>query len=161
MITAREAADRLGMSARPIKLKALNPEQKESPLVAYFRKSAAAHKLAIEKAKRKRMKDAAAKRKLEAADRKEKRRPLVAHHAGKRRAAKIQRTPAWADQDAIRAVYAQAKAMTDATGIVHHVDHEIPLQGRRVSGLHVENNLRVIPASENIKKHNSYEDSNV
>lgn len=161
MINAAQAAEILGMSVRSIKLKASDPEPKESALVAYFRKSEEAHKLAIEKAKRKRAKAAATKRKLEAADRKEKRRPLVAHHAGKRRAAKMQRTPAWADQDAIQAVYAQAKAMTDATGIVHHVDHEIPLQGRRVSGLHVENNLRVIPAVDNIKKHNSYEDSNV
>lgn len=51
--------------------------------------------------------------------------------------------------------------MTNSTGIVHHVDHVIPLQGRTVSGLHVAGNLRVITASENVKKHNRYEDSNV
>lgn len=159
MLTAMQAADILGMSADAVRL--ADSTLGGSRLFAHFHKIANQRVIAIDKAKSKRMKTAAVKRTLEAADRKEKRRPLVAHHAGKRRAAKIQRTPVWADHDAIRAVYVQAKAMTDATGIVHHVDHEIPLRGKRVSGLHVENNLRVIPAIENIKKHNSYEDSNV
>lgn len=34
------------------------------------------------------------------------------------------------------------------------VDHEIPLRGRLVSGLHVLENLRVIPRSDNQKKSN-------
>jgi len=157
MITAQQAADILGMSVRLKNLRASDPEPRESPLAVLFRKMAAAKQLAREKLKKQKAKAAAKKKKLEAADRKEKRRPLVAHHAGKRRAAKIQRTPAWADQEAIRAMYEKAKAMTESTGIVHHVDHEIPLQGRRVSGLHVENNLCVIPAADNIRKYNHYE----
>ena len=40
---------------------------------------------------------------------------------------------------------------------MHHVDHIIPLQGAIVSGLHVEGNLRVITATENMIKRNRYE----
>ena len=82
---------------------------------------------------------------------------LLRHHAAKRRATKLQRTPAWADMAAIRAVYDRAQAITRETGIEHHVDHELPLQGELVSGLHVHNNLQVLTASENSKKRNRFE----
>lgn len=64
----------------------------------------------------------------------------------------------WANQDAILEIYRQAELMTRTTGCLHVVDHIIPLQGRTVSGLHVETNLRVIEHSENARKHNSWED---
>lgn len=41
-----------------------------------------------------------------------------------------------------------------ATGFKWHVDHIIPLAGESVCGLHVWNNLQVIPAVLNIKKQN-------
>jgi hypothetical protein len=82
---------------------------------------------------------------------------LVRHHAAKRRAMKMQRTPAWADEAAIREVYERAQAISRETGIQHHVDHEIPLQGRLVSGLHVHNNLQILTGSENSKKRNHFE----
>ena len=63
----------------------------------------------------------------------------------------------WANQDAINEIYRQAELMTRATGRLHVVDHEIPLQGREVSGLHVETNLRVIEHHENARKHNSWQ----
>jgi len=81
----------------------------------------------------------------------------VRHHAAKRRSLKLQRTPAWADTQAIEAVYQEARRLSTATGIPHHVDHEIPLQGRLVSGLHVHQNLQVLTGPENSRKSNHFE----
>jgi hypothetical protein len=63
----------------------------------------------------------------------------------------------WANQEAILSIYRQAEIMTRTTGRRHVVDHIIPLQGRTVSGLHVETNLRVVEHHENAQKHNSWE----
>ena len=75
----------------------------------------------------------------------------------KRQAKQLQRTPVW-DPDAhlIIAKYQLAAMLTKASGIEHHVDHIIPLQGKKVSGLHTFANLRVIPGSDNVKKSNSF-----
>jgi len=80
-----------------------------------------------------------------------------AAYEGKRRAMQLQRTPAW-DPDAhlIIAKYQLAAMLSQASGTPHHVDHIIPLQGKKVSGLHVFSNLRVIPGSDNVKKSNKY-----
>ena len=80
-----------------------------------------------------------------------------AAYEGKRRAMQLQRTPAW-DPDAhlIIAKYQLATMLTKASGIPHHVDHIIPLQGKKVSGLHTFANLRVIPGSDNVKKSNKF-----
>lgn len=87
----------------------------------------------------------------------EHRRAVKSAGAARRRATEMQRTPAWADRSAIAAVYAEAHRLGATTGIPHQVDHEIPLQGRLVSGLHVHNNLRAIPAVANAHKHNRFE----
>lgn len=75
----------------------------------------------------------------------------------KRQAAQIQRSPGWADYNRIRIVYECAAQMSRETGVPMHVDHVIPLQGKRVSGLHVHDNLRIIPARDNARKHNHFE----
>lgn len=93
------------------------------------------------------------------AQRHERRAALVRHHAAKRRAAQLQRTPAWADTAAILEVYQRARELTMVTGVMHHVDHHIPLQGRLVSGLHVAENLRVVTWIENITKGNRTEET--
>lgn len=69
--------------------------------------------------------------------------------SARKRAAKLQRTPPWADAKAIQEVYAQASAQ----GLV--VDHVYPLQGKLVSGLHVHTNLQLLTAVENGRKYNS------
>jgi hypothetical protein len=88
---------------------------------------------------------------------KEKRTQTTNALSAKRHAAKLNRTPPWADLNAIKAIYKEARMLTKSTGIKHHVDHEIPLQGKLVSGLHVNQNMRILTATENIKKNNRYE----
>lgn len=74
----------------------------------------------------------------------------------KRRAARKQATPAWANIEKIREFYILAKKLTKETGIKHVVDHIIPLQSKIVCGLHVENNLQILTESENCKKSNKF-----
>ena len=67
--------------------------------------------------------------------------------------------PAWlTEQDwiAIAGKYFTARHLTKELGEQYVVDHIIPLRGSKVSGLHVPENLRVISASENARKQNSY-----
>lgn len=63
-------------------------------------------------------------------------------------------TPRWADKKAIRAFYLEARRLSKETGVPHHVDHIIPLKGKNVCGLHVENNLRVVRGVDNQRKYN-------
>ena len=76
-----------------------------------------------------------------------------------RRAAVLNRTPAWLtdiDKKYIKALYVLAELQTKLTGKKWHVDHDIPLQGDLVSGLHVPKNMHVILAVDNMKKGNRY-----
>jgi len=77
-------------------------------------------------------------------------RGLRAALQAKRKAAQRRATPAWAKLDLIKEIYKQASA----AGM--EVDHIIPLQGKLVCGLHVENNLQFLTKSENSRKKNSY-----
>jgi hypothetical protein len=45
---------------------------------------------------------------------------------------------------------------TRESGEGWHVDHILPLQGKKVSGLHVPLNLKAVPAAYNQRKSNSY-----
>lgn len=59
-------------------------------------------------------------------------------------------TPPWADLCKIKEIY-------DNCPKDYHVDHVIPLKGKLVSGLHVENNLQYLTIQDNLKKSNKYE----
>lgn len=67
--------------------------------------------------------------------------------------------PAWVSFsrelcDQITYFYEEARRKTKATGIVHHVDHIVPIQGKTICGLHVPWNLQVLTAAENCSKQN-------
>lgn len=91
------------------------------------------------------------------ASRPHRRAALSRHHSAKRRALLLSRTATWIDMEKVKRIYQDAADMAAETGVDYHVDHIIPLRGRLVSGLHVHNNLRAIPAAENLKKRNSFE----
>jgi hypothetical protein len=76
-------------------------------------------------------------------------------YAAKRHASKMQRTPAWANQKEITMWYEVAEVLS-RSGVKFHVDHVVPMQGKNVSGLHVSENMQVLPASLNISKHNQW-----
>jgi hypothetical protein len=87
---------------------------------------------------------------------------IINFHTNKRYTAKKQRLPVWLTEEnlkQIQVMYTLASSLTKTTGIAWHVDHIIPLQGKTVSGLHVPENLQVIPGSLNNKKSNKFEDT--
>ena len=75
----------------------------------------------------------------------------------KRRAAKLQRTPAWltAEDHSLMADYYQmAKELEQIFPWKQHVDHILPLQGKLVSGLHTPLNLQILSEAANLQKSN-------
>lgn len=73
-----------------------------------------------------------------------------------RTAMKLKATVSWANKFYMNEIYHLAQLRTKLTGIKWHVDHIVPLKGKNVCGLHVENNLRVILAVDNLRKYNNY-----
>lgn len=73
----------------------------------------------------------------------------------KREIAKKNRVPSWANLEKIKSYYNVCAFFNEVNGYIkYHVDHIIPLQGKLVSGLHVENNLQVLSAKDNMRKGN-------
>ena len=67
-----------------------------------------------------------------------------------RDAAKISRTPSWADKEKIKEIYKNCPEG-------YEVDHIIPLQGKLVSGLHIETNLQYLTKESNSRKGNRFD----
>jgi hypothetical protein len=64
---------------------------------------------------------------------------------------KARATPPWADLERIKAIYIEAARL----GL--SVDHIVPLKGKKVCGLHVENNLQFLTRLDNIRKGNRFD----
>lgn len=79
-----------------------------------------------------------------------------AHIQQRRKAAKLNATPVWANDFFMSEAYHLANLREKATGGKWHVDHIVPLKSKIVCGLHVETNLQVITATENMRKGNRH-----
>jgi hypothetical protein len=78
--------------------------------------------------------------------------PQVRLWARQRMAQRRSARVSWANKIEIAKIYKEAARLTKETGTEYHVDHEIPLQGANVCGLHIESNLRIVTATENLRK---------
>ena len=87
--------------------------------------------------------------------------PLNRFHRAKRRAAEIERTPAWSDLSKIRGIYNLCNELKDKHGVAFEVDHIYPLQGQNISGLHVWFNLMIIPQKLNRSKGNKFSENTI
>jgi hypothetical protein len=74
----------------------------------------------------------------------------------KRRASKLQATPAWFEKEAVAAIYEESILRSKQDEIVYHVDHIVPLRSKFVCGLHCLDNLEIIPGKENLSKGNRH-----
>lgn len=83
-------------------------------------------------------------------------RPKINARAARRRFVCEQATPGWASQDAMLSIYVECERLRRETGDAYEVDHIVPLQSKRVCGLHCEANLQILPMSANRSKSNRH-----
>ena len=143
-------------NAERVRASRLRYEERNAEKVAEYRNSPEFKKRAVERA-----------RAYELAHPKEKRERSKLWHkkypaksafiARTRQIRKLKATPSWANLERIQALYSLAAMFTANTGKKWHVDHIIPIKNNLVCGLHVYENLRVIPAKDNLKKSNKFE----
>jgi 5-methylcytosine-specific restriction endonuclease McrA len=70
----------------------------------------------------------------------------------------MQRTPLWLNDGHLfemECIYKYCAELR-TIGLDYHVDHIVPMQGKKVSGLHAPWNLQVISAQENLSKGNKH-----
>jgi hypothetical protein len=80
---------------------------------------------------------------------------LVLSYKAEYRAAKLRACPAWLTEEhrkEIQRIYQQAREQSEREGVLYEVDHEIPLRGKTVRGLHVPWNLRVVTKTFNNRR---------
>lgn len=65
---------------------------------------------------------------------------------------KKRQTPSWADRRIMRVFYSTAQRLTRETGILHVVDHIVPLTGGIVCGFNSHHNMRVCRWDANLSK---------
>jgi len=71
----------------------------------------------------------------------------------------LRATPKWItplEILAIKDMFTLAVTISEATQVLHSVDHYYPLFGKNVSGLHTIQNLRIITHDENMRKKNKH-----
>ncbi len=142
-----------------IKSNGLSSRCKHCESVKYKeRKDSETYKLLRNKYRANRTEDHREKARLKVRDWKSKNKFKVLAQCARRRASKLRATPSWADNSKIVEIYKRSQELTISTGIIHHVDHIVPLISELVCGLHCENNLRVIVGKENLSKGNRYWD---
>lgn len=82
-----------------------------------------------------------------------------ATYSAKKRAEMLLRTPSWLSDEALEKIeeyYYTAHMLGMHTGDHYHVDHIVPLRGKRVSGLHVPWNLQILTKADNQRKKNKF-----
>lgn len=81
---------------------------------------------------------------------------FFSQYQNERRARLLKAIPLWfkLEKQQIKELYARCREISIETGILHHVDHVVPLTHPLVQGLHCLSNLRIIPATENQAKGN-------
>lgn len=77
----------------------------------------------------------------------EKHKPAILERNIRSKGERALRVPTWSQTQDIIKIY-------ESCPEGYHVDHELPLKGELVSGLHVKENLQYLTAEENIKKGN-------
>lgn len=65
-------------------------------------------------------------------------------------------TPKWVNPQDLVPFYEESKRKTEETGILHHVDHIIPISHKLVCGLNCPSNLQVLTSDENLRKSNKF-----
>jgi hypothetical protein len=86
-------------------------------------------------------------------------RDKVNGYAATVRAKRIKRKPRWIKdvfEDEIKVWYKRAKVLKHFTGQLWEVDHIVPLNGKKVSGLHVPWNLQLLTKKQNRDKSNKH-----
>jgi 5-methylcytosine-specific restriction endonuclease McrA len=81
---------------------------------------------------------------------------IFRQNGAKRRATKIKASVAWANREKIAEIYSESQKIIETTGILHQVDHIVPLNHKLVCGLHNEFNLQILTKTENLSKKNRY-----